>query len=202
MVRLAGSSPGTSRSCEPNRRSSLAIRAATAGSRKDSVPTATSVAPASSRTRACAPDWMPPIPTTGTSTRPHRRDLRERDRPDRRAGQPAGPAAEPRRARSVRVPGHAAQRVDQRHGVGARGLGRLRRTAATSAVFGVSLTISGLRVRGRTARMTRRQLGRVGADVEPGLDVRARDVELDRGDLLARVAGLDQRRRARRASSP
>ena len=38
-----------------------------------------------------------------------------------------------------------AQRVDQRDGVGAGGLARPRATAATSAAFGVSFTISGLR---------------------------------------------------------
>src|SRR6185437_9946932 len=41
--------------------SSAAILEATEGSRKLSVPTATSVAPASSRSRACAALWTPPI---------------------------------------------------------------------------------------------------------------------------------------------
>ena len=121
------------------------------------------------------------------------RDLRQRDRADRRAGQPAGPAAEPRRPPARGCERHRAQRVDERDGVGAGGLGGLRRRAATSAVFGVSLTISGLAVSGRTRATQRAELGRVGADVEAGLDVRAGDVELDRGDLVAGVDRLDER---------
>ena len=37
-------------------------------------------------------------------------------------------------------------------------------------------------------------LARVGADHQPGLDVRAGDVELERGDLVALAEGLDERR--------
>ena len=51
------------------------------------------------------------------------RDLREGDRPDRRTGHAAGPAAEPRLASPVRMRREASQRVDQRDGVGAVLLG-------------------------------------------------------------------------------
>ena len=61
--------------------------------------------------------------------------------------------------------------------------------AATSAVLGVSLTISGFDRQGRTARTHASQLRGVRADVEARLDVGAGDVELDRGDLLALLAG-------------
>src|SRR3954464_12492642 len=50
-------------------RNSRAILLPAAGSRKLSVPTATNVAPARSRSRACAPVWTPPIPTLGPLTR-------------------------------------------------------------------------------------------------------------------------------------
>src|SRR5262249_8016867 len=49
--------------------SSREIRVPAAGSRKLSVPTATSVAPASSMCAACKPFWTPPMPTTGIETR-------------------------------------------------------------------------------------------------------------------------------------
>ena len=45
------------------------MRAAARGSRKLSVPTATSVAPACSNASASRPLWTPPIPTTGIVTR-------------------------------------------------------------------------------------------------------------------------------------
>ena len=60
-----------------------------------------------------------------------------------------------------------------------------RATAATSDAFGVSLTISGLSVSGRTRSSSARRSLRVGAHHEPGLDVRARDVQLERRDLVA-----------------
>ena len=127
-------------------------RAPAAGSRKLSVPTATSVAPAREQiARRARPLCTPPMPTIGIATaRGDRADLRERDRADRRARQPAGAAAEPRLARLRGCERHPAQRVDQRDGVGAGLLRPPRRPPATSAAFGVSLTISGLAVSGRT----------------------------------------------------
>ena len=74
--------------------------------------------------------------------------------------------------------------------------------AGTSAVFGVSLTISGLRVRAATGATTCSSWLRVGADIQAGLDVRAGDVQLDRGDLRARVARAHQRAELLGASSP
>ena len=59
-------------------------------------------------------------------------------------------------------------------------------TAAGSATFGVSFTISGFAVSGRSGLEQRPRLGRLLADDQPGLDVRAGDVELDRRDLVAR----------------
>ena len=100
-----------------------ATRPPARGSRKLSVPTATSVAPLRSRSRASAPHCTPPIPTIGIPTRAATsRHLREGDRAHRRTGHAARPAAEPGRARA-RVQRHAAQRVDERDRVGARVLG-------------------------------------------------------------------------------
>ena len=57
---------------------------------------------------------------------------------------------------------------------------RPRRRRATSAVFGVSLTISGLLSSGRTCSISgASRTSRVGADVEARRDVRAGHVELD-----------------------
>ena len=74
--------------------------------------------------------------------------------------------------------------------------------AGTSAVFGVSLTISGLRVLRAARAHDLLELARVGADVEARLDVRAGHVQLDRGDLGALLAGLDERRELLARSSP
>ncbi len=128
-------------------------------------------------------------------------DLGERDGADRGAGQAAGAASEPGRATPaspVRTP-HArgasaiARSVLISDTASAPPCSAASAHAATSAVLGVSLTISGLRVRARTARTHLLELARVGADVEAGLDVGAGHVELDRGDLGARVARLQQR---------
>ena len=60
--------------------------------------------------RACSPVWIPPMPTTGIATRAATaRDLRQGDRADRRTGQPAGPAAEPRRPAGPPAPGAGAK---------------------------------------------------------------------------------------------
>ena len=79
-----------------------------------------------------------------------RAHLRERDGADRRAGQAAGPAAEPRRARPRRMRGMA-RRVLISDTASAPAASAASATRATSAVFGVSFTISGLAVRGRTS---------------------------------------------------
>ena len=96
---------------------------------------------------------------------------------------------------AVRMRRHAAQRVDQRDGVGAVLPRRPPRRRAGDAQLGVSLTISGLAVRGRTASSRRATSPGSAPNIRPGLDVRAGDVELERGDL---VALADGRRRASR----
>ena len=65
-------------------------------------------------------------------------------------------------------------------------------TSAGEAQLGVSLTISGLAVRARTASSSAGDLARVGAEHQAGLDVRAGDVELERGDLVALAHPFDQ----------
>ena len=71
-------------------------------------------------------------------------------------------------------------------------LGRRRATAAGSATLGVSLTISGFAVSGRSASEQRQRLVGLLADDQPRLDVRAGDVELDRRHLVALADPLDQ----------
>ena len=96
-------------------------------------------------------------------------DLGERDRADRGTGQPAGAAAEPRAAtRSARRAGASAiaRSVLISETASAPPASAASAQAATSAVLGVSLTISGLRVRGAHAPHDLLQLARVGADVE------------------------------------
>ena len=93
--RSAGRCPALCGNARARPRSALPA----SGSRKLSVPTATSVAPASSRSRHARPVWTPPMPTIGIATRARdRADLRQRDGAHRRARQSARPAAEPRRA--------------------------------------------------------------------------------------------------------
>ena len=85
-----------------------------------------------------------------------------------------------------------AQRVDQRDGVGAGLLGGLR---DGGDVGGVRRQLDDQRLGRQRADLAeqRGELARVGADVEAGLDVRAGDVELERGDLVARGERLDER---------
>ena len=92
-----------------------------------------------------------------------------RARPARTAG-PDSPPVPPARASGVaalrrgapraRRERHRAQRVDQRDRVRAAVLGRPRAQRPRRRVLGVSLTISGLRVRGRTVRDDVLQLAR------------------------------------------
>ena len=145
----------------------------------------------------------PPIPTIGMRdprahlTRPARarrrgRPARTRRRCRRRAtARPAAAGASPCRAR-----------VDQRDGVGAVGLRGGRDLGRATVQFGVSFTISGLPVSGRTRVEQRRGLPRVGAHQQPGLHVRAGDVELERGDLVARAERRARASRPPRPTSP
>ena len=156
-----------------------------AGRGSDSVPTATRSAPARSRSR----------PGGRTGHRPCRRSGPRRARDLARPGRarprgPPGPDTPP-----VPPPSHgrpaaadaspSAQRVDQRDGVGAVRPRPPRRRGRRRSQLGVSLTISGLAVQRPDCVEQRRRLARVGAHDQPGLDVRAGDVELERGDLLA-----------------
>ena len=105
-----------------------------------------------------------------------------------RTAGPETPPVAPPQPRLARVRGSSAiPRIvlisDTRVGAGV--LGRARRPPATSVAFGVSLTISGLAVSGLTRSSSARDLARVGAHHQPGLDVRAGDVELERRDLVA-----------------
>ena len=80
-------------------------------------------------------------------------DLGQRDGPDRRAREPAGAAAQPRRRAGAVAPGASAiaRSVLISETASAPPSWAAGAQAATSAVLGVSLTISGLAVRGRTA---------------------------------------------------
>ena len=142
----------------------------------------------------------PPMPITGISTRAAtRRHLGERDRADRRSRQAAGAAAQPRlgaagrrtdRPRAMRGASASARSVLISDTASAPPSCAASAQAATSAAFGVSFTISGLPVCGRTAPHDLLQLAGIGADVQARLHVRARHVQLDRRDLRARVARL------------
>ena len=105
-------------------------------------------------------------------------------------GQAARAAAEPRSAREVRVgsvPGASAiaRSVLIRDTASAPPSCAACAQAATSAVLGVSFTISGLPVLRSHRPHDLLELMRVGPDVQPGLDVRAGHVELERRDLRA-----------------
>ena len=97
---------------------------------------------------------------------------------------------------------HAAQRVDQRDGVGAVRLGGGgdvgRRRAVRRQLDDQRLGACS----GRTASSSARRLARVGAHDQPGLDVRAGDVELERGDLVALGERRDERRDLARGVKP
>ena len=67
-------------------------------------------------------------------------------------------------------------------------------TSAGEAQLGVSLTISGLLVAAAHRVQQRGDLGRVGAEHQAGLDVRAGHVELERGHLVALADPFDQLR--------
>ena len=153
------------------------------GSAKRMVPSETTAAPAATSSRASSPEPTPPIPTIGHVDRSGaRRDARERDRLQRRSGVAAGAAAE-LRAQRLRVERHAADRVDEREAVRAGGDDRPRRLGD---VPGRRRELRVERLRGARAAAgddLRRRLGRL-------LDVRAREVELDRLDIGAIVEAL------------
>ena len=166
-------------------------RVPAAGSRKLSVPTATHVAPGRDEvgrvTAVCDathPDHR------DADTRAHVVGLLERDRSDRRARQ-----APARRCRATA--GRARVEREPFHGVDEREASAPPASAASrdrgGPAFGVSFTINGLRVRGRTAPRTPPGLSRVGAHHAAGLHVRARDVQLEHGDLRPRLHALDER---------
>ena len=121
-----------------------------AGSRKLSVPTATSVAPTSSRSRACAALLTPPMPTTGIATRSATpppgpaRPRGSRDPTDRRCRLRARRGAGPGRPSRVRRERQRPQRVDQRHRVRAA---RLRRRRAGGDVRRVRRQLDDQRLR-------------------------------------------------------
>ena len=133
----------------PRRRSSAAMRAAAAGSRKrlgsDRHERRAGVEQVA-RVRAALHAAHADDGDAARARRP------PRPGPARRRGSP-GPDSPPvpPPSHGARSPGagrerHRAQRVDQRDGVGAAVLRRPARSDGTSAVFGVSLTISGLAV--------------------------------------------------------
>ena len=132
------------------------------------------------------PLWTPPMPTTGICTAaPTALHLGQRDRAHRRARDAAGPSAQPRLLRCRGSQRHPPDRVDQRQRAGPGLLGG-RATAATSVAFGRQLDDQRL-VGQRPDRVQQpRDLVRVGAHHQPGLDVRAGDVELERRHLVAR----------------
>ena len=161
--------------------SSAATRAPASGSRNDSVPTATRSAPACMKSSRDGRSG--PRPSRRSGSRP----ARGPPRPAR--GRPRGPPGRTRRRCRHRATARRAARVRsamprsvliERDGVGAvrlGGGGDLRRRRAV----GRQLDDQRLaRVRRGPRRAARAISPRVGADDQPGLDVRARDVELER----------------------
>ena len=127
---------------------------------------------------------MPPIPIDrDRDRRGDRAQLLQRDRAHRRAGEAA---AGRRRARPpLRGSSALAFSVLISETASAPPSSAAIATAAGSATLGVSLTISGFSVSGRSASSSASGLGRLLADDQPRLDVGAGDVELQRGDLVA-----------------
>ena len=110
-----------------------------------------------SRSRACAPRLHAAhADDRDADTRRDGRDLGQRDRADRRTrtARRCRRRATARRAPRVRAPSPRSVLISETASAPRR-LGGLRDSAATSAVFGVSLTISGLAVSGPHARRRR-----------------------------------------------
>ncbi len=165
------------------------MRAGASGSEKRIVPSATSRAPHAISSSASCPVVTPPIPTIG---RPRRRVTRvhrcERDGLQRRTGKTARRAREHRLQRA-RIERSSTQRVDQRETVCAH-VGDRGRDRGDVRVCGGKLGVErdcGHRTAGGDdLRRTVRGL----------VDVRAREVQLDRGDVLECCACVCVVRRA------
>ena len=183
------------------RPSSPRIRSAASGSRKLAVPTATSAAPARadpgrarrSRPRPCR------RPATSTAAATSATCLSAIVRT-------AGPESPPLPAPSQGVA--AAARAAPPSAVlisetaSAPPSAAATATAAGSATFGVSFTISGLRGQRPQRLHQRPRLGGLLADDQARVHVRAGDVELDRGDLVAARRPPRPSPRTPRRSSP
>ena len=171
------------------------------GSRKLSVPTATRDAPAATNSAASAPLATPPMPIRGISTAA----------PTARSWcsatvRTAGPERPPLPAASAgsaagRVERRRLERVDQRDRVGPALLGGDRDRGGLGDV-GRQLHDQRLRGQRPQRRQQRLGLGRLLADDQAGVDVRAGDVELDRGDLLPLRRRPRPAGRTARGSSP
>ena len=187
----------------PTSASSSRTRVGASGSANSTVPSATCVAPHATNSSASRPLATPPMPTIGKSRRARARmDRCERDGLQRRAGVAAGAARE-HRSQRARVEREAAQRVDEREPVGAGGLDRARDVSPMSQDGRRELRVE--RQRRRLAARGDDLGGRLGRLV----DVRAREVELDRLDRRVErcarlgVVGARRSRRPRpRAGSP
>ena len=125
------------------------MRAAARGSRKLSVPTATSVAPARSNASASRPLWTPPIPTTGIVTR-SATSATWASAIGRTAGPDTPPVPPPSHGSPLSGASAIPLRVLISETASAPASCAARATAPGSVALGVSLTISGLPVSGRT----------------------------------------------------
>ena len=123
---------------------------------------------------------------------PYFGDLGERDRADRRSGHAAGlpPShGSPGRCGCGAIP----RSVLISETASAPCASAAAATSAGEAQLGVSFTISGFAVRGADRVQQVRDLDRIGAEHQAGLDVRAGDVELQRSDLVALADGSTSR---------
>ena len=132
------------------------------------------------------------MPTIGSSTRP-RTSRTWLSAIARTAGPDTPPVPPPSQGWPVRSGCMAIpRRVLMRLTASAPCCSAAAATSAGDAQLGVSLTINGFSEIGRTTSSSAGELARVGAHDQPGLDVRARDVELDRRDLVALGEGGDE----------
>ena len=187
------SSTSRSPSAATSASSSARIRAGESGSRKSVVPSATSFAPAATSSSTSRPVMTPPMPTIGRSvTRRHASTAASA------IGFSAGPDRPPdqvprRGLERTFVERRAADRVDERETVGAHRLDRSRCPGNIRVCRG-KLGVERQRRRGPARRDD------LGRGVRGLLDVRAREVELDRHvlELLARLGELAGGRSRRR----
>ena len=134
------------------------------------------------------------------------RRARRRDRGERlrTQGRPRHAARAARRAAARRCSGSAPSRAPCWSSVSASAppASAARASSATSATLGDSFTSSGSVVRARTCAVDGLRLARVGADRDAaGLDVRAAQVQLQRGDRVDRGRAARPGARSRRARS-